>query len=258
MKKFLLTVKYNGADFVGWQVQKNGYSVQTCLQDALERVLGHRPNVTGCSRTDSGVHALGYQAAFLSDTDMDCGRILMALNAVLPSSVSVWDCREVSADFHPRYDAVAKEYIYRLYDGMAPDPFLRGLAWHYKGTLDVEKMQRAADQLVGRHDFRSFMASGSKIVDTTRELYWIKVCRTGEQLIEIRVCGDGFLYNMVRILVGTLVYVSRDKLRVEDMPEVLAAKNRDAAGPTAPAEGLYLHKVYYQTPEKEGSYGKGL
>ena len=250
MRKFLLTLKYHGADFVGWQVQKNGLAVQQCLQDALEKMLGHRPDVTGCSRTDSGVHAEGYCAVFCSDTEKECERISLGLNALLPDSVSVWDCREVALDFHPRYDAKAKEYIYRLYDGMSPDPFLRGLAWHYKGHLDVEKMQRAADLLVGRHDFRSFMAQGSKIVDTVRRIYWFRVTRR-ERLIEFRVCGDGFLYNMVRILVGTLIFVSRDRLRVEDMPAVLAAKDRSAAGQTAPAEGLYLYKVYYHTPRKE-------
>lgn len=250
MRNFLLTLKYNGADFVGWQVQPNGLSVQQCLQDALETLLGHRPDVTGCSRTDSGVHAEGYIAVFATDTDKECKRISLGLNALLPDNISVWDCREVDGNFHPRYDAKAKEYVYRIYDGMAPDPFLKGLAWHYKGELDTDKMQEAADRLVGRHDFRSFMAQGSKIVDTVREIYWCRVSRK-ERLIEISVCGDGFLYHMVRILVGTLVFVSRGRLKVQDMPQVLAALDRSAAGQTAPAEGLYLHKVYYYTPGKE-------
>lgn len=258
MRKFLLTLKYNGADFVGWQVQKNGRSVQTCLQDALEKMLGQRPDVTGCSRTDSGVHAEGYQACFVSDTDKECKRISLGLNALLPEAVSVWECREVPLEFHPRYSAVAKEYVYRLYDGMAPNPFLKGLAWHYKGFLDTDKMQKAADQLVGRHDFRSFMASGSKIVDTTREIYWLQVERKADRLIEIRACGDGFLYHMVRIIVGTLVFVSRGRLASEDMPAVLAACDRSVAGQTAPAEGLYLHKVYYTSPRKEEDDGTGL
>ncbi len=251
MKKFLLTVKYNGAEFVGWQVQKNGLSVQACLQDALERILGHRPDVTGCSRTDSGVHAEGYQACFVSSTDKSCYRLLSALNAVLPDSVSVWDCKEVPLDFHPRYGAVAKEYVYRVYDGVAPDPFLKGLAWHYRGELDVDKMQRAAELLVGEHDFRSFMAAGSRIVDTVREIYWFDIKQKNDHLLEIHVCGNGFLYNMVRILVGTLIAVSQGRLQAEDMPKVLAAKDRSAAGMTAPAEGLYLHKVYYNAPIKE-------
>ena len=144
MRRFLLTLKYNGADFVGWQVQKNGLSVQTCLQDALEKLFGFRPNVTGCSRTDSGVHAEGYRATFEADTDKECSRICLALNALLPDSVSVWDCKEVDRDFHPRYNALAKEYIYRLYDSGARDPFLKGLAWHCRGGLDIEKMQAAA------------------------------------------------------------------------------------------------------------------
>ncbi len=244
MRKFLLTLKYNGADFVGWQVQKNGLSVQQCLQDALETFLGERPDVTGCSRTDSGVHAAGYQACFVSDTDKECKRISLGLNALLPDSVSVWDCKEVPLDFHPRYDAKAKEYIYRLYDGMAPDPFLKGLAWHYKGFLDTDKMQAAADQMVGRHDFRSFMSQGSKIEDTHREIYLCQVTRR-DRLIEVRVCGDGFLYNMVRIIVGTLIFVSRGRIQVEDIPAVIEAKNRSAAGQTVPAHGLYLNKVYY-------------
>lgn len=252
MRKFLLTLKYNGADFVGWQVQKNGLSVQQCLQDALETFFGFRPDVTGCSRTDSGVHALGYRAVFAADTDKECKRISHGLNALLPDSISVWDCEEVPLDFHPRYDAKAKEYVYRLYDGMAPDPFLKGLAWHYKGFLDTDKMQSAADKLVGRHDFRSFMAQGSKIVDTVREIYWCRVTRQ-DRLIEIHVCGDGFLYHMVRILVGTLIFVSRGRLQVEDMPTVLEAKDRRAAGQTAAAEGLYLYKVYYEKPTKEES-----
>ena len=251
MRRFLLTLKYNGADFVGWQVQKNGLSVQTCLQDALEKLFGFRPNVTGCSRTDSGVHAEGYRATFEADTDKECSRICLALNALLPDSVSVWDCKEVDRDFHPRYNALAKEYIYRLYDSGARDPFLKGLAWHCRGGLDTEKMQAAANYMVGKHDFRSFMASGSNIVDTTREIYSLKVQRKGH-LIEISVCGDGFLYNMVRIIVGTLVAVSKGKLAPEDIPAVIDALDRSAAGQTAPAEGLYLHKVYYSLPKKEG------
>lgn len=250
-----MTLKYHGADFVGWQVQPNGHSVQTCLQDALEVFFGHRPDVTGCSRTDSGVHAEGYCAVFEADTDKECKRISLGLNALLPDSVSVWDCSEVPLDFHPRYDAVAKEYIYRLYDGMSPDPFLRGQAWHYKGSLDTERMQAAADKLVGAHDFRSFMASGSKILDTRREIYWCDITRR-ERLIEIRVCGDGFLYHMVRIIVGTLIFVSKGRLSPEDIPGVLAAEDRSAAGQTAPAEGLYLHKVYYEKPERRSSNEK--
>ena len=249
-RKFLLTIKYHGADFVGWQVQKNGISVQETLQDALQTLLGHRPDVTGCSRTDSGVHAEGYKACFVSDTDKECKRISLGLNALLPDSVSVWECCEVPLDFHPRYNAVAKEYVYRLYDGMSPDPFLKGLAWHYKGFLDTDKMQAAANKMVGKHDFRSFMAQGSKIIDTHRQIYWCDVTRR-DRLIEIRVCGDGFLYNMVRIMVGTLVFVSRDRIKVEDIPAVIAAKDRAAAGQTAPAEGLYLSKVYYSPPRKE-------
>ncbi len=254
MKKFLLTLKYNGSGFVGWQVQKNGLAVQTCLQNALETLLGHRPDVTGCSRTDSGVHALGYCAVFVSETDRECDKILRGLNALLPDSVSVTACREVDMEFHPRYDAVAKEYVYRLYDG-PPDPFNKGLAWHCKRALDAERMQRAASHFVGEHDFRSFMASGSSITDTVRRIHWFRIRRKEDGMIEIRICGNGFLYNMVRILVGTLVDVCAGRLREDEMERVLSALDRSAAGPTAPAEGLYLARVFYDQKEMEGYDG---
>lgn len=245
-----MTLKYNGGDFVGWQVQPNGLSVQQCLQDALEQIFGVRPDVTGCSRTDSGVHAEGYKAVFDMDTDKECMRISLALNAVLPTSVSVWDCTEVPLDFHPRYNACAKEYIYRLYDGRSPDPFLRGLAYHFKGHLDEKRMAEAAEYLIGYHDFRSFMAGGSKIVDTHREIYSASVERKNH-IIEFRICGDGFLYNMVRIIVGTLIWVGNGRLEPAQMADVITALDRAVAGQTAPAEGLYLHKVYYQPFGKE-------
>ena len=253
MRKFLLTLKYCGEDFVGWQVQKNGYSVQTCMQDAIEKIFGRRADVTGCSRTDSGVHALGYQMCFEMDTDMECRRIPLALNAVLPESISVWACTEVPASFHPRYSAKAKEYIYRLYDGPLRDPFLKGRAYHFKGNLDETRMREAAARFLGRHDFRSFMSDGSKITQTERTLYYFNI-RRKERLLELCVCGDGFLYNMVRILTGTLIWVGTGRIDAADCDAILRAKNRKAAGPTVPAEGLYLSRVFYTLPTEEENY----
>lgn len=255
MKRFLLRLRFVGTDFVGWQVQQNGYSLQTCMQDALEKIFGERLDVTGCSRTDSGVHANDYCMCFSVDTDRACDRISFGLNSVLPDSVQVWRCEEVAEDFHPRYHVTAKEYLYRMYDGRAGDPFLRGLAYHYHGTLDEKKMQKAADAFVGRHDFASLMAGGSKIVDTTREIYWCDIKRIGHE-VQLRVCGDGFLYHMVRIIVGTLLFVNEGRFSPEDIPEILAKKDRSAAGKTAPAHGLYLNRVFYEPLEEVKRIGR--
>lgn len=253
MRKFLLSLKYIGADFVGWQVQKNGYAVQSCMQDALEKILGVRPDVTGCSRTDSGVHALDYKMCFEADTPMECRRIPLALNAVLPQSIAVCDCTEVSEEFHPRYFAKGKEYIYRLYDGPLRDPFLEGRAYHFKGTLDASAMQRAAELLTGTHDYRSFMSPGSKIENTRRTVFYFMVRRRTYE-IDFRICGDGFLYNMVRILVGTLIWVGCGRISPEQAYEILLAEDRKKAGPTVPPHGLYLSRVFYRLPEKEDAY----
>ena len=249
-RKFLLTLSFIGTDFVGWQVQKNGRSVQTCMQDAVEEIFGVRADVTGCSRTDSGVHATGYRMCFAADTDMECRRIPLALNSALPESVSVIDCREVALAFHPRYDAKAKEYVYLMYDGAARDPFLKDRAYHRKGNLDVDAMRQAAAAFIGTHDFRSFMSEGSKITDTVRTLYWLDVDRQGRRIV-IRVCGDGFLYNMVRIIAGTLAKVGGGALPPQETERIIAARDRSAAGPTAPACGLYLHRVFYDDIGKE-------
>jgi len=249
-RKFLLTISFVGTGFVGWQVQKNGYAVQTCMQDAIEEIFGVRADVTGCSRTDSGVHATGYRMCFSVDTDMECIRVPLALNAALPDGIAVIGCREVDEDFHPRYSAKAKEYVYLIYDGAARDPFLKDRAYHWKGRLDVEKMRRAAAAFEGRQDFRSFMSEGSKITDTVRTLYWADVSRQGRR-IALRVCGDGFLYNMVRIIAGTLVRIGAGALDPDAVAGIIAARDRAAAGPTAPAHGLYLHRVFYDEIGKE-------
>lgn len=247
-QRLLLTIRYNGAAFVGWQVQKNGKSVQEQMQDAIEEIFGERVGVTGCSRTDSGVHAMEYCCCFDPPRPMELIRIPFALNSVLPDSISVLSCKEVPEEFHPRYHAVAKEYIYRMYDGFAPDPFKKGLAVHERKGLDAEKMNRAAQCFVGTHDFKGFMSTGSKIEDTVRTIYFSEVRREGND-VTFRVAGDGFLYNMVRIMAGTLLFVSMGRIKEEDLPAIIENGDRAAAGKTMPAHGLYLNKVYYDEKE---------
>ncbi len=247
-QKLLLKIRYNGATFVGWQVQKNGKSVQEQMQDAIEAIFGERVGVTGCSRTDSGVHAMEYCLCFDPPRPMELKRIPFALNSVLPDSISVLSCQEVDADFHPRYHAVAKEYIYRFYDGFAPDPFKNGLAFHERKGLDAELMNRAAKHFLGTHDFKAFMSTGSKIEDTVRTIYYSEVERQGNDVV-FRVVGDGFLYNMVRIMAGTLLFISMGRIPEGELPAIIEQGARAACGKTMPAYGLYLNKVYYEREE---------
>lgn len=246
--RILLKIRYHGAAFVGWQVQKNGKSVQEQMQDAIEEIFGSRVGVTGCSRTDSGVHAMEYCLCFDPPRPMELKRIAFALNSVLPDSISVLSAAEVSADFHPRYHAVAKEYVYRFYDSPAPDPFKKGLAFHERKGLDAEKMNRAAQCFLGSHDFKGFMSTGSKIEDTVRTIYYSAVERNGDEVV-FRVVGDGFLYNMVRIMAGTLLFVSMGRIDEADLPRIIDSGERAFAGKTMPAYGLYLNKVYYDEKE---------
>ena len=250
MKKLLVTLKYIGTNYVGWQVQQNGKSVQSAVQDAIEKLYGKRVDVTGCSRTDSGVHANGYRFCFTPPCETTPYKVVAALNFALPEDMGVSDCTEVDGDFHPRYSAVAKEYVYKLYDGRARNPFLNGLATHYIGTLDVDRLDRAAKQFIGTHDFCSFMAQGSKIIDTTRTIYNCRVQRQ-DDCVTVSVCGDGFLYKMVRIIVGTLIAVNENRIENDNIIKIITAKTRKAAGKTASPSGLYLNRVFYNDKEVE-------
>lgn len=244
MRNILLLLRFDGAAYHGWQVQKNGVTVQQVLQDALETVLRERPPVTGCSRTDAGVHALAYACNFRTDRTILCAGLVRALNACLPDDLAVFACREVPPDFHARYAAHEKEYVYRILNTPARDPFERGRALHVPSRLDEAVMDAAARGFLGTHDFAAFQAAGSSVKDTVRAVSAAEVRRKGG-LVLFRVRADGFLYNMVRIMAGTLLYAARGKLRPEDIPAVVASRNRTAAGPTAPAHGLYLNRVFY-------------
>lgn len=250
--KLLLKIMYDGTNYFGYQAQADLPSVQQTLTNAVSECFGFPCTVTGCSRTDTGVHALGFCAVIEPIEEKNVipiptGKVHRALRRYLPDDISICGEADVPSDFHPRYSVMSKEYLYRMYDTVYDDPFMNNRAWHLKHMITdtgIARMNAAAAHLVGTHDFTSFMASGSKITDAHRTVHSLNVCRNGSN-IELRVSADGFLYNMVRIITGTLVECAAGTLEPTDMPQILEKKNRSAAGRTAPPHGLYLADVRY-------------
>ena len=248
MARIKLTLRYDGTAYHGWQVQPNAVTVQQVLQDAIERITGVRSGVTGCSRTDAGVHAKMFCCAFDTASALRGDKLCNALNAVLPRDVSVYDATEVPDAFHPRYDAKGKRYCYQIYNGRHRDPFYDGYAVHVNRPLDDEALDRAAKAFLGTHDFAAFCASGSSVEDTVRTVTQADVVRKGD-LVCFYVAADGFLYNMVRIMAGTLLDTASGRIDPETIGDIVASADRDRAGVTAPACGLFLDEVFYETED---------
>lgn len=246
MKRVKLIVAYDGTNYRGWQVQPNGITIEEVLNQHLSRLLGEEIVVTGASRTDSGVHSLGNVAIFDTNTRIPAEKIAFALNQKLPEDIVIQGSCEVPADWHPRYQKSKKTYEYRILNRTFRAPTRRLDTYFYHYDLDVEKMQRAADYLVGEHDFKSFCAIGAQVKTTVRTIYSCDVTKDKDDIITIRVTGAGFLYNMVRIIAGTLIKVGGGDLEPEDMEKILEARDRDAAGPTAPAHGLTMIGLEYE------------
>lgn len=240
----MLTIRFDGTYFSGWQVQPNGITVQQRLQDALEAFLGTRPDVTGCSRTDAGVHANQFCLHFDTDSNMSPLAIINAVNAHLPESIAAYDCKEVPLDFHARYSCKAKNYIYKIYNSKFRNPFYKNYALLYRRPLDVELLNCCCKKFLGTHDFAGFCSSNSSVIDTVRTINNFGVFKK-DDLIIVSITADGFLYNMVRILVGTLLYINEGKIDHDSIPELINSKDRKKAGPTVPPCGLYLNRVYY-------------
>jgi tRNA pseudouridine38-40 synthase len=272
MTTFKLTLAYDGTNYVGWQRQAAGTSVQGLIEDALRELDGREVIVTGAGRTDAGVHALGQVASFAIHRTIDPDTLVRALNARLPADVRALSANAVADDFHARYAASRKTYRYRMWNADVFNPFERHYAWHVAGTLAVDAMEAAARSLEGRHDFAAFAAAGGTTRTTERTVIRSQVIRSqrsredtedierqtgspralcggdsihGDDLIVYEITGDGFLRHMVRAIVGTLVEVGRGRWRSEQMREVLASRDRGRAGPTAPAGGLFLVRVEY-------------
>ena len=252
MKKVLLTIAYNGRAYHGYQLQPELPTVALMLNQAVREAFGFECNVTGCSRTDAGVHALGFCATAEPKNAEDeitvpVDKIPIAINMKLPADISVLNAREVSVDFHPRYDAKSKQYVYKIHASRMKNPFYEGLALEYGreiSDLGIDRMNEAAKHFLGKHFFDAFMAQGSQIEDTERTVFEARVERNGD-LVEFTVSADGFLYNMVRIMVGTLLWVERGRLNPQDIPGIIVSRNRERAGSTAKPDGLYLKTICY-------------
>ncbi len=247
-RNIMLSLRFDGSAYHGWQLQKNAVSVQQKINEALDSVFHENANVIGCSRTDAGVHALRFCCNFHTRKTIPCEKIPDAVNAYLPRDISVFAAKETAPDFHARFSCVGKEYIYRILNARYRDPFYENRALMYPYQLDTELLGREISAFVGRHDFSAFCSAGSDVTDKVRKIRAADVVKDGD-IITVRVSGDGFLYNMVRIIVGTLLYVNEGKIPAGSVPSVIESKDRDRAGFTAPAQGLYLSNVYYTEEE---------
>lgn len=241
LRRVRLVVAYDGTNYHGWQLQNNGVTIESELNRCLSQLLGERIQVIGASRTDSGVHALCNVAVFDTLSRMPAEKISYALNQRLPEDIRVQKSEQVAGDWHPRHCESRKTYEYRIYRAEFPMPVKRLYSYFTYHTLNVEPMREAAAYLVGEHDFKSFCQTGAQVESTVRTLYSVEVEEQGADLV-IRVCGNGFLYNMVRIIAGTLMEVGQGKRSPGDINRILEARDRGAAGPTAPAHGLTLVK----------------
>ena len=244
MRNIALILMYNGTAYHGWQVQKTEVTVAQTLERGLSMVCGEPVKCTGCGRTDAGVHAEHYVANFRTSSRIPVDRIPFAVNTHIPEDIVVKAAYEVAEDFNAIGSCLKKEYTYRIYNSHIRNAFYVNRAWFYPKHLDETVMQRAASHFVGTHDFAAVRSVGTETRTTVRTVHYFNISRSGE-LIECRVCADGFLYNMVRAMTGTIVYAAEGKLSPQDIPAILESGNRTLAGPTVPPGGLYMTKLWY-------------
>ena len=244
MRNIALILKYLGTAYHGWQVQKTQITVGETLEKAAAMVVGHPVHMTGCGRTDAGVHARVYVANFRTDARIPADRIPYALNTHLPEDIVVTGAMDVHEDFNAIGSCVRKEYTYLIYNSRIRDPFYVNRAWFYPKHLDEGVMRRAAQQFVGTHDFAAVRSVGTEVKSTVRTVYYYDVQRDGD-LISLKVCANGFLYNMARAMAGTVVYAAEGKFAPEQVGQILLDGDRTAAGPTVPPGGLYMTKLWY-------------
>lgn len=249
MKRILLKISYDGTNYKGWQKQPNTVTVEGTLNEKLTQIMGEEIEITGVSRTDSGVHALCNIAVFDTNTNIPGEKIKFILNRRLPRDIIIQSSKEVPREFHPRDSKSIKTYEYQISNTKLPIPINRLHYYHVHFDLNLEDMRLGASYLEGTHDFRSFCISKTQTKTTVRTIHNIDIAKEGD-IIRILVSGDGFLYNMVRCIVGTLIYVGRGMYPPEHVKEILIEKNRQLAGPNAPAHGLILKNIEYLEPEK--------
>lgn len=249
MEKIALRLSYLGTAYHGWQRQKNALCVQQVLEDALEDLTGSKTVLSGCGRTDAGVHARTYVASCRLETGIPPARLPAALNARLPRDIVVHAALAVPQDFDARFSCRRKEYTYLIHNSRTRDPFLADRAWFYPQPLDVQAMAQAARAFVGRQDFAAVRSEGTPVKSTVREVFYCTAERREGGIVAVRVCADGFLYNMVRAITGTLVYCGIGKIDPRDVQGILRSGRRESAGPTAPPDGLYMTALWYGMEE---------
>ena len=250
MRNIALKLKYDGSAYHGWQIQKNAVSVCQAVTEAINKTCGESVHLTGCGRTDAGVHALNYCANFRTESNIPIDKFPIAINSRLPSDIAITDACEAEEEFNAIGSCVKKEYVYKILNSNIREPFMHNRVCFYPQHLDMDMMKRAAKAFEGTHDFKAVRSVGTETKTTVRTVYWCR-CEKTDDIISIHICADGFLYNMCRAIVGTMVYASYGKIIPEDIPELLKLGDRRLTGPTMPAQGLYMNRVWY-----DGNVGK--
>lgn len=245
-----IIIKYLGKNYHGWQKQFGEKTIQGEIEKAAEKVFKQKIDLIGSGRTDAGVHALGQTANFKIKNNIPEEKVLYALNSNLPKDIRVVDSREVDMEFHSRYNAIGKTYQYNIYNSRIIDPFRKDTSYFIPYKLDIDKILRSKDYFIGEHDFQAFMAAGSSVQSTVRKIFKINMT-SKDNLISFNITGNGFLYNMVRIIIGTLIDVGRGKIEENTIENIILSRDRKFAGHTAKAEGLFLKKVYYNQKDLE-------
>lgn len=245
MKNIKLVIEYDGTKYNGWQTQKNGQGIQDIIENALHQITGEKIEISGSGRTDAGVHAYGQVANFKTENSIPVNKIPEAVNALLPKDIAIKSAEIKDDDFHSRYSAKGKKYMYIVNNDKLRSAMDFYREYHFNSKIDYKNMKKAAEYFEGTYDFKGFMSSGSSVKDTIRTISKIQIKKREDNRIIFNFTGDGFLYNMVRILVGTLLDVGIGKINPEDIPQIIKSKDRTKAGKTVPAQGLYLMEVYY-------------
>lgn len=245
MRNIKLVIEYDGTAYSGWQSQDNGVGIQEIIEKAIKKTTGEKVKLIGSGRTDARVHAKGQVANFFTNSNIPGDRFIYALNINLPYDIQIVESEEVDMEFHSRFSAKKKRYRYVIYNGKILRPLYRNFSYHVGRTLDIEEMQKSVDCFIGEKDFKSFMGRKSIVHTTIREIYNVEIIKNGE-FIEIVFEGKSFLKNMIRIIVGTLVFVGIGRIKSHDVENIIESRKRSLAGPTAPPQGLFLEKVYYK------------
>ena len=244
MRNLKVIMAYRGTSYHGYQRQDNALTVQEVVEKCVSRVLNTQTEIYGCSRTDTGVHANEFCFSLNTQRDIPVRNFVRGVNGYLPSDISILSCEEADENFHARYSCVSKEYLYLIHNSESRNPFTEDLQYHYRRKMNIDIMKKAASYFVGTHDFRSFCSAHTDKVDTTRTIYSLSIEKEND-LVKVLVKGDGFLYNMVRIIIGTLLWVNEGRIQPDQIPGIFLKADRKYAGKTAPPHGLYLNKVFY-------------